>query len=231
MSTFSASQIFSPETASAKLQPCGPKRVHGLIGRMDTYLGLLRDVMKNGEHRADRTGTGTVSVFGRQVRYDLRQGFPCITTKKLHLRSIIHELLWFLRGETNTRYLKENGVTIWDEWADADGELGPVYGKQWRSWPAPDGRTIDQIHLLIEGLKGNPHSRRHIVSAWNVGQIHEMALPPLPPALPILCPRAPRRWPLRPILPALPTQRRPLPRRPFQHRILRTPHPHDRPCL
>ena len=145
---------------------------------MDTYLGLLRDVMKNGEHRADRTGTGTISVFGRQVRYDLRQGFPCLTTKKLHLRSIIHELLWFLRGETNTHYLKENGVTIWDEWADADGELGPVYGKQWRSWPAPDGRTIDQIHLLIEGLKGNPHSRRHIVSAWNVGQIHEMALPP-----------------------------------------------------
>lgn len=178
MSTFSAGQIFSPESASAKLQPCGPKRVHGLIGCMDTYLGLLRDVMKNGEHRADRTGTGTISVFGRQVRYDLRQGFPCLTTKKLHLRSIIHELLWFLKGETNTRYLKENGVTIWDEWADADGELGPVYGKQWRSWPAPDGRTIDQIHLLIEGLKGNPHSRRHIVSAWNVGQIHEMALPP-----------------------------------------------------
>lgn len=160
------------------LQPCGSKRVHGLIKRMDTYLGLLRDVMKNGEHRADRTGTGTISVFGRQVRYDLRQGFPCLTTKKLHLRSIIHELLWFLKGETNTRYLKENGVTIWDEWADSDGELGPVYGKQWRSWPAPDGRTIDQIHLLIEGLKGNPHSRRHIVSAWNVGQIHEMALPP-----------------------------------------------------
>jgi thymidylate synthase len=160
------------------LQPCGSKRVHGLIKRMDTYLGLLRDVMKNGEHRADRTGTGTISVFGRQVRYDLRQGFPCLTTKKLHLRSIIHELLWFLKGETNTRYLKENGVTIWDEWADSDGELGPVYGKQWRSWPAPDGRTIDQIHLMIEGLKGNPHSRRHIVSAWNVGQIHEMALPP-----------------------------------------------------
>lgn len=160
------------------LQPCGFKRVHGLIKRMDTYFGLLRDVMKNGEHRADRTGTGTISVFGRQVRYDLRQGFPCLTTKKLHLRSIIHELLWFLKGETNTRYLKENGVTIWDEWADSDGKLGPVYGKQWRSWSAPDGRTIDQIHLLIEGLKGNPHSRRHIVSAWNVGQIHEMALPP-----------------------------------------------------
>ena len=178
MSTFSEGQIFSTKSTPSKLQPCGSKQVHGLIGGMDTYLGLLRDVMKNGEHRADRTGTGTISVFGRQVRYDLRQGFPCLTTKKLHLRSIIHELLWFLKGETNTRYLKENGVTIWDEWADADGELGPVYGKQWRSWPAPDGRTIDQIHLLIEGLKGNPHSRRHLVSAWNVGQIHEMALPP-----------------------------------------------------
>ncbi len=129
---------------------------------METYLGLLRDVLENGESRSDRTGTGTLSVFGRQVRYDLRAGFPCLTTKKLHLRSIIHELLWFLRGETNTRYLRENGVTIWDEWADAEGELG----------------SIDQIHLLIDGLLGNPHSRRHIVSAWNVGQLHQMALPP-----------------------------------------------------
>jgi thymidylate synthase len=145
---------------------------------MKAYLDLMRDVLENGERRSDRTGTGTVSVFGRQARYDLRQGFPCVTTKKLHLRSIIHELLWFLRGETNTRYLKENGVTIWDEWADEEGELGPVYGKQWRAWPTPEGRTIDQIHLLIDGLLGNPHSRRHIVSAWNVGQIHQMALPP-----------------------------------------------------
>jgi thymidylate synthase len=145
---------------------------------MKAYLDLMRDVLENGEERSDRTGTGTISVFGRQARYDLRQGFPCVTTKKLHLRSIIHELLWFLRGETNTRYLKENGVTIWDEWADAEGELGPVYGKQWRAWPTPEGRTIDQIHLLIDGLLGNPHSRRHIVSAWNVGQIHQMALPP-----------------------------------------------------
>ncbi|RPJ32935.1 MAG: thymidylate synthase [Verrucomicrobiaceae bacterium] len=145
---------------------------------MKAYHDLMRDVLENGEHRADRTGTGTVSVFGRQTRHDLRQGFPCVTTKKLHLRSIIHELLWFLRGETNTRYLKENGVTIWDEWADEEGELGPVYGKQWRAWPTPEGRTIDQIHLLIDGLLGNPHSRRHIVSAWNVGQIHQMALPP-----------------------------------------------------
>ncbi|MES2995631.1 MAG: thymidylate synthase [Verrucomicrobiota bacterium] len=145
---------------------------------MNGYLDLLRDVINNGERREDRTGTGTISVFGRQARFDLRDGFPCLTTKKLHLRSIIHELLWFLKGETNIAYLKENGVTIWDEWADENGELGPVYGKQWRSWPAPDGREIDQIHLLIDGLLGSPHSRRHIVSAWNVGQIHQMALPP-----------------------------------------------------
>ncbi len=145
---------------------------------MQTYLDLLRDVMENGETRSDRTGTGTVSVFGRQARYDLREGFPCLTTKKLHLRSIIHELLWFLKGETNIKYLKENGVSIWDEWADEDGELGPVYGKQWRSWPAPDGRSIDQIQLLLDGLKGNPESRRHIVSAWNVGEVEQMALPP-----------------------------------------------------
>ncbi len=145
---------------------------------MKAYLDLMRDVREHGEDRSDRTGTGTKSVFGRQARYDLRKGFPCVTTKKLHLRSIIHELLWFLRGETNTRYLKENGVTIWDEWEDAEGELGPVYGKQWRAWPTPEGRTVDQIHLLIDGLLGNPHSRRHIVSAWNVGQIHQMALPP-----------------------------------------------------
>ncbi len=145
---------------------------------MKAYLDLMRDVLLNGEHRADRTGTGTISVFGRQTRYDLREGFPCVTTKKLHLRSIIHELLWFLKGETNTRYLTDNGVTIWDEWADADGDLGPVYGRQWRAWPSPDGRAIDQIRLLMDGLKGNPHSRRHIVSAWNVGQLNQMALPP-----------------------------------------------------
>jgi len=145
---------------------------------MRTYHDLMRDVLENGERRSDRTGTGTRSVFGRQVRYDLREGFPCVTTKKLHLRSIIHELLWFLRGETNVRYLRENGVTIWDEWADEEGELGPVYGKQWRAWPTPEGRTIDQIHLLIDELLGDPQSRRHIVSAWNVGQLHQMALPP-----------------------------------------------------
>ncbi|WP_298698647.1 thymidylate synthase, partial [uncultured Brevundimonas sp.] len=131
------------------------------------YLNLLRDILNNGVRRDDRTGTGTLGVFGRQMRFDLGKGFPLLTTKKLHTRSIIVELLWFLRGETNIRWLKENGVSIWDEWADAEGELGPVYGKQWRSWTAPDGRVIDQIAKLVEGLKTNPNSRRHIVSAWN----------------------------------------------------------------
>lgn len=142
------------------------------------YLNLLRDILDNGARRDDRTGTGTLGVFGRQMRFDLSKGFPLLTTKKLHLRSIIVELLWFLRGETNTRWLKENGVSIWDEWADAEGELGPVYGKQWRSWATPKGETIDQITRLIEGLKTNPNSRRHIVSAWNPADIEDMALPP-----------------------------------------------------
>ncbi len=145
---------------------------------MQSYLDLLRDVMEHGERREDRTGTGTLAVFGRQVRYDLREGFPCVTTKKLHLRSIIHELLWFLQGATNVRYLQENGVSIWDEWADENGELGPVYGKQWRSWTCADGRVVDQIADLVKGLRENPFSRRHIVSAWNVADVHEMALPP-----------------------------------------------------
>jgi thymidylate synthase len=145
---------------------------------MQSYLDLLRDVMEHGERRGDRTGTGTLAVFGRQVRYDLREGFPCVTTKKLHLRSIIHELLWFLQGATNVRYLQENGVSIWDEWADEDGELGPVYGKQWRSWACADGRVVDQIADLVKGLRENPFSRRHIVSAWNVADVNEMALPP-----------------------------------------------------
>ena len=145
---------------------------------MQGYLDLLRDVLENGEERADRTGTGTRAVFGRQVRYDLREGFPCLTTKKLHLRSIIHELLWFLKGDTNIAYLKEHGVRIWDEWADEHGDLGPVYGRQWRSFPTPDGRTVDQIAELVHGLKGDPHSRRHLVVAWNPGEIHRMALPP-----------------------------------------------------
>ena len=145
---------------------------------MQQYHRLLRLVLDEGRFKSDRTGTGTYSIFGAQERFDLRQGFPLLTTKKLHLRSIIHELLWFLKGETNIAYLKENGVTIWDEWADEQGELGPVYGKQWRRWEGSGGAVIDQIALLIDGLKGNPHSRRHIVSAWNVGEVPEMALPP-----------------------------------------------------
>ncbi|MBB4569101.1 thymidylate synthase [Rhizobium leucaenae] len=147
-------------------------------GAMKQYLDLLKHVMDTGIDRGDRTGKGTRSVFGYQMRFDLSDGFPVLTTKKLHLRSIIHELLWFLKGETNIRYLKENGVSIWDEWADENGDLGPVYGHQWRSWPAPDGRHIDQIANLIEGLKTNPNSRRHIVSAWNPAEVDEMALPP-----------------------------------------------------
>lgn len=145
---------------------------------MRQYLDLVRRVLDDGVRKRDRTGVGTVSVFGHQMRFDLSAGFPAITTKKLHFRSIIHELLWFLKGETNIRYLKENGVSIWDEWADENGELGPVYGYQWRSWPTPDGRHIDQISRLLNQLRDNPDSRRHIVSAWNVGDLEKMALPP-----------------------------------------------------
>ena len=142
------------------------------------YLNLLADILENGAERGDRTGTGTLGVFGRQMRFDLAKGFPLLTTKKLHLRSIIVELLWFLRGETNIRWLKENGVSIWDEWADAEGDLGPVYGKQWRSWADPNGASIDQIEKLVHGLKTNPNSRRHIVTAWNPADVDDMALPP-----------------------------------------------------
>jgi thymidylate synthase len=145
---------------------------------MRQYLELMRHVAERGHRKDDRTGTGTLSVFGWQMRFDLAEGFPLLTTKKLHTRSIIHELLWFLRGDTNIRYLKDNGVSIWDEWADENGELGPVYGKQWRRWEAPDGRSIDQISQLIEALKKNPDSRRHIVSAWNPSEVDRMALPP-----------------------------------------------------
>lgn len=158
---------------------------------MKQYLDLLRDVMENGVDKGDRTGTGARSVFGRQVRYDLAEGFPLLTTKKLHIRSILHELLWFLSGETNIRYLKENGVSIWDEWATPDGELGPVYGAQWRNWKGADGQSYDQITALVEGLKNNPDSRRHIINGWNVALLPDekrkpwenaaagrMALPP-----------------------------------------------------
>ena len=145
---------------------------------MRAYLDLLQHVLDIGVDRGDRTGTGTRSVFGYQKRFDLSAGFPALTTKKLHLKSIIHELLWFLKGETNIAYLKENGVTIWDEWADENGDLGPVYGYQWRSWPAPDGRHIDQIANLVSAIKQNPYSRRLIVSAWNPALVDEMALPP-----------------------------------------------------
>jgi thymidylate synthase len=145
---------------------------------MEQYLDLMRHVRDHGVRKEDRTGTGTVSVFGYQMRFDLAAGFPLVTTKKLHLRSIIHELLWFLRGDTNIRYLHDHNVTIWDEWADENGDLGPVYGSQWRSWRAADGRSIDQISQVVEQLKTTPDSRRIIVSAWNVGEIEHMALPP-----------------------------------------------------
>lgn len=145
---------------------------------MKQYQDLMRHVLETGNQKHDRTGTGTISVFGYQMRFNLQEGFPVVTTKKLHLKSIIHELLWFLTGDTNIRYLKENGVKIWDEWADAEGNLGPVYGYQWRSWPTPDGSHIDQIAQIVDQLKNNPDSRRIIVSAWNVADVNKMALPP-----------------------------------------------------
>lgn len=145
---------------------------------MRQYLDLLAKVRHEGHRKSDRTGTGTLSLFGHQMRFDLTEGFPLVTTKKLHLKSIVHEVIWFLRGDTNIRYLKENGVSIWDEWADENGDLGPVYGAQWRSWPAPDGSSIDQIAKLIDGLRRNPDSRRHIVTAWNPAEVDKMALPP-----------------------------------------------------
>lgn len=145
---------------------------------MRQYLDLLALIRDTGIHKPDRTGTGTRSVFGHQLRFDLADGFPLLTTKKLHVKSVIHELLWFLQGSTNVRYLNEHGVSIWDEWADENGELGPVYGRQWRSWPTPDGGDIDQIARVVEGLKRDPNSRRHVVCAWNVGELDRMALPP-----------------------------------------------------
>lgn len=145
---------------------------------MQPYLKLLSDILEHGADKSDRTGTGTRSLFGYQMRFDLSKGFPLLTTKKLHLKSIIYELLWFIRGETNVRWLQEHGVKIWDEWADENGDLGPVYGSQWRSWPAPDGRKIDQLANVIESIKSKPDSRRHIVSAWNPAEVDDMALPP-----------------------------------------------------
>jgi|SRR3989344_2946941 len=145
---------------------------------MKQYLDLLKDIKENGVKKSDRTGVGTISVFGRQIRFDLNKGFPATTTKKLYTKGVIHELLWFLMGSTNIKYLQENGVNIWDEWADTNGELGPVYGAQWRHWDAPNGQTIDQISQVVNSIKNNPDSRRHIVSAWNVAQIDKMKLPP-----------------------------------------------------
>lgn len=145
---------------------------------MRQYLDLMSHVLEHGDRKTDRTGTGTLSVFGWQMRFRLQDGFPLLTTKKVHARSIIHELLWFLQGETNIRYLKENGVSIWDEWADENGDLGPVYGKQWRHWETADGRSVDQISRLVESIKRNPDSRRHLVTAWNPGEVENMALPP-----------------------------------------------------
>ena len=145
---------------------------------MQQYHALLQDILQNGHDRGDRTGVGTRGVFGRQMRFDLEEGFPLLTTKRLHVRSIIIELLWFLRGDTNIAWLKENGVSIWDDWADANGDLGPVYGKQWRSWAAPDGRAIDQVRWVLDEIRTNPNSRRLIVSAWNPAEVNDMALPP-----------------------------------------------------
>jgi len=145
---------------------------------MHQYLSVMQDILDNGAKKIDRTGVGTLSVFGRQMRFDLNQGMPLLTTKKLHIKSIVYELLWFLRGDTNIAYLQQNGVSIWDEWADENGDLGSVYGKQWRSWPLPNGHSLDQISQVLEQIKNNPDSRRHIVSAWNVGELEQMALPP-----------------------------------------------------
>ncbi len=189
------------------------------------YEDFMRHVHQHGTPKSDRTGTGTRSVFGYQMRFDLGEGFPMVTTKKLHLKSIILELLWFLRGDSNVKWLQERGVTIWNEWAREDGDLGPVYGVQWRSWPTPDGGHIDQIAEVIKTLKTNPDSRRIIVSAWNVGELSKMALMPCHALFQFYV--AERQA----LLPALPAQRRHLPRRALQHCQLRPAHPHGGPAV
>jgi thymidylate synthase len=192
---------------------------------MQNYLDLLKHILENGAEKSDRTGTGTKSVFGYQLRFDLQKGFPLVTTKKLHIKSIIYELLWFLRGETNVSYLHEHGVSIWDEWADENGELGPVYGKQWRSWLGYDGKTIDQVTEVIRQLKTDPDSRRMIISAWNVADLPKMALMPCHTMFPDPFPKRERgKAPFK--LPALPTQRRCFPWCAFQYCILCPAH-HD----
>ena len=190
---------------------------------MRQYLDLLQRILDDGVPKGDRTGTGTRSVFGHQMRFDLADGFPLVTTKKLHLKSIIYELLWFLRGETNVRYLRDHGVTIWNEWADDEGELGPVYGYQWRSWPGRDGESIDQISDVIEQIHTNPDSRRLIVSAWNVGRRAGDGAAAVPPAVPVLRRRRPA------LVPDVPAERRRVPRRAVQHRLVCAAHDDGRP--
>ena len=203
------------------LTPKGPRQsvpshfLECYLAVVRQYLDLLSHVLENGTPKGDRTGTGTLSVFGHQMRFDLAQGFPATTTKKLHMKSVIAELIWFLRGDTNVGWLQERGVTIWDEWADEHGDLGPVYGHQWRSWPTPDGRSIDQIAAVIESIRTNPDSRRHIVSAWNVADIEHHGAAAVPHDVPVLRRRRPA------LLPALPALGRHLPRRAVQHRVLR----------
>ena len=192
---------------------------------MRAYLDLMREALDDGAVKQDRTGTGVRSLFGRQLRFDLANGFPLVTTKRLHLKSIVRELIWFLRGDTNIAYLKAHGVSIWDEWADANGDLGPVYGKQWRAWEGPDGRTYDQIAWVIDEIRRNPDSRRLVVSAWNVAEIERMKLAPCHCLFQFYVERR------QAVVPALPALGRHLSRRAVQHRELRAADPSDRPRM